>query len=282
MSAVMLASSAFRSITLRTRQLLPRVAVGTTRTLSGSSSEENLRKDLATCHRLIAHSGLDELHWNHISARVAGASTEGVRYLVTPGDKHFACMQPEDLALVDGHISGDLSNVTADVIHGAIYKARPDVGAILHLHSEAGMWVSCLPEQEPLKYYTQDAGGFWGKVAYYDFQGVADEHEEQADIVNAMEAKTAHDHLPDVLIMRNHGTTCCGQTIGEVYTKNFYLDRVCRLQMNLAQSGAAPTEIPEPVLAKMAKQFEDPQFKHGCEWPAMVEFAKVHLGCTWH
>ena len=112
--------------------------------------EHSLRRDLAIAHRLVAHNNQDELHWNHISAR--DPSWPAGKYLVTPGNKHFALIEPSDLVMMGG-ASNKLENVTADVIHGAVFLCRPDVQAIVHLHSEAGMYVSCLPGKDPLNYY---------------------------------------------------------------------------------------------------------------------------------
>lgn len=245
------------------------------------AAEQVLRRDLAIAHRLIAHAGMDELIWNHISARI-----EGGGYLVTPGNKHFACMTPNDLVLVGGDDEGagtganggGLENITADVIHGAIYRARPDVQAIVHLHSESGMYVSAL--EGGLKYYTQDAGAFYGKVAWHAFEGVATDHEEQKRIHDDITTKTPQGHLPDVLMMRQHGSTCCGESIGEAFVKNFYLERVCRVQMNLDQSAGTGVEVSDELLEKMSEQFRDPTLRHGCEWSAMVEYAEAFLGCN--
>ena len=126
-----------------------------------------------------------------------------------------------------------LENVTADVIHGAIYRARPDVKAIVHTHTEAGMYVSALEGKNPLKFYTQDAGAFFGRVAWHDFEGVATDHDEQTRIIQDMRTKTPEGFLPDVLMMRQHGSTCCGSNVGEAFVKNFYLERICRVQMNV-------------------------------------------------
>ena len=134
---------------------------------AAATALRSLRRDLAIAHRLVASYGMDELHWNHISARVAPGEDA---YFVTPGNKHFACMTPDDLVRLDdnGGAQGDggLQNVTADVIHGAIYRARPDVHAICHVHTQSAMYVSCLEGDSPLKFYTQDGGGFrQGRVA---------------------------------------------------------------------------------------------------------------------
>ena len=242
------------------------------------SVEKRLRRDLAIAHRLVAHNNQDELIWNHISAR--DPSWEKGKYLVTPGNKHFALIKPSDLILMGcNHSDKNLNNVTADVIHGAIYDARPDVNAIVHMHSEAGMYVSCLPGDNPLKFYTQDAGGFYGKIAWHDFCGVAVNFSEQESIHNDITRKTKEGYLPDILIMRQHGTTACGSSVGAAYVKNFYLDRVCRVQMNLDQSNATNVvEVSDDNLKLMAKQFQSTDLVHGCEWPAMVKYAENYLG----
>ena len=42
-------------------------------TLNGKDSPEwRTRQDLAACYRLVAHMGLEDLTYNHISARVPG------------------------------------------------------------------------------------------------------------------------------------------------------------------------------------------------------------------
>ena len=104
-----------------------------------------LRKDLAIAHRLLAHYKMDELTWNHSSVR---DPTNG-SFLITPGNKHFACIEPGDL--VDGNTK-DLKNITGNVIHGAVYQGRTDVNAIVHCHTPATVFISCLPDK--LKLYT--------------------------------------------------------------------------------------------------------------------------------
>ncbi|GAA0595182.1 class II aldolase/adducin family protein [Streptomyces crystallinus] len=77
---------------------------------------------------VMAHSG----HAN-LSARL-----DGDRLLLTPG--YVRGIRPEDLAVVsfDGQVlEGELQSVSAEIIamHSVVYRARPDVGAIIHTHS---------------------------------------------------------------------------------------------------------------------------------------------------
>ncbi|MEU8464482.1 class II aldolase/adducin family protein [Streptomyces sp. NPDC029003] len=79
---------------------------------------------------VMAHSG----HAN-LSARL-----DGERFLLTPG--FVRGLRPGDLATVglDGRVlGGELRSVSAEIIamHSTVYRARPDVGAIIHTHSPA-------------------------------------------------------------------------------------------------------------------------------------------------
>ena len=100
---------------------------------SHMAEEKAIRYDLAVAHRLTAKYGMDMLVWNHISARYRTGC------LITPGRKMWGQINPEDLVYSS-------SNVTADVIHDAVYSARPDIKAIIHLHTPAATAISCLEE----------------------------------------------------------------------------------------------------------------------------------------
>ena len=98
-----------------------------------------------------------------------------------------------------------------------------------------------------------------------DFEGVATDHDEQTRIIQDIRTKTPEGFLPDVLMMRQHGSTCCGSNVGETFVKNFYLEKVCRVQMNVDHGRRNGMELSAEVLAKMAGQFDSPSFRHGCE-----------------
>ncbi|MFI9064542.1 class II aldolase/adducin family protein [Streptomyces sp. NPDC053429] len=77
---------------------------------------------------VMSHSG----HAN-LSARIDGDS-----FLLTPG--FVRGIRPGDLAVVslDGQVlEGELRSVSAEIItmHSIVYRARPQVGAVIHTHS---------------------------------------------------------------------------------------------------------------------------------------------------
>lgn len=83
----------------------------------------------------------------NISVRVANG------YLMTPTNSSLGRLEAARLSLLDhewNHVSGDAPSKEV-VMHRAVYEARPEAGAIVHLHSTHVTALSCLaPGNEPL------------------------------------------------------------------------------------------------------------------------------------
>jgi TRAP transporter TAXI family solute receptor len=94
------------------------------------------RRQLAACVRLLHREGL--LTYNgHVSTRVPGADAFLIHTLVDSRSN----VAPERLAIVS--FDGDVIDAPSDCrppseypIHAEIYRARDDVGAVAHIHSE--------------------------------------------------------------------------------------------------------------------------------------------------
>ena len=117
---------------------------------SVSAAEWEARVNLAAAYRLCDHYGMSDMIYTHISARVPD---EPNRFLLNPHGLLFnemtaSCFLKVDL---DGNVvykpeleQGYGLHAAGFVIHSAIYKARPDVMAVMHTHTIAGMAVSSL------------------------------------------------------------------------------------------------------------------------------------------
>ena len=69
--------------------------------------------------------------------------------MITPGDALWDMVEPED-------ILKESDNITANIIHDALYSSSPEVGAVVHVHSPAAKAVSCL--EEGFIYLNQEVG----------------------------------------------------------------------------------------------------------------------------
>ena len=97
-------------------------------------------------------------------------------YLITPTNSSLGRLNPERLARLDAdfrHIAGDKPSKEV-FMHRAFYQARPDAGAVVHLHSTMATAVSCLPDLDqanpipPLTpYFVMRVGRHMPVVPYY-------------------------------------------------------------------------------------------------------------------
>lgn len=89
----------------------------------------------------------------HLSARGLSPGTSGnisLRvgdgWLVSPTNAALGSLNPESLAFIDAkgtHTSG-AAPTKEKFLHAAVYAARPDFGAIVHLHSTHAVAYACL------------------------------------------------------------------------------------------------------------------------------------------
>lgn len=216
-----------------------------------SPSEEQLRYDLAVAHRLTARYGMDMLTWNHISHRF------GDGCLITPGNKLFQDIRPQDLLVSS-------TNITADIIHASVYEARPDVNAIIHVHTPAATAISCL--EEGFVPYTQDSAYFYEKVVRYDWDGLSNKLEEGPLL------KAAVSSIPDcnTLLMDHHGYACFGKSVKEAWVLAYYFERACEVQCRVMASGGTPKKPNTRVMQGAAESSYLPEFAPGAaEWEAL-------------
>jgi len=227
-------------------------------------SEKEVRIELAACYRLIAHFGMDDLVFTHISARVPGTTNH---FFINPYGTHFSEITASSLVKIDldGNIvesTDHTVNQAGFVIHSAVHAARHDVACVLHTHTRSGVAVSCLAEGLlPLNQFSLQ---FFNRIAYHDYEGVALDLDERQRLVADLGDRR-------ILILRNHGLLTAGRTIPEAFSLMYYLDQSCRIQMDIMASGGKMLLVPGQLAEKTARQFEREDSSYGQrEWPALL------------
>jgi len=110
------------------------------------SEEARLREAICRFGRSIFERGLTSGSSGNISARLSDG-----RWLTTPTNSSLGWLDPARLSLLDGNgrlVSGDAPTKELP-LHTALYDARPDAGAIVHLHSTHSVAVSMLTDVDP-------------------------------------------------------------------------------------------------------------------------------------
>jgi ribulose-5-phosphate 4-epimerase/fuculose-1-phosphate aldolase len=244
------------------------------RSLKGkvSPAEWQARVDCACAYRLVKHFGMDDLIYNHISARIPGSE----EFLLNPMGLTYDEICASALIKVDlaGKVLSEPEfpkglgykfNPAGYVIHGAIHEARPELHCVIHTHSLAGMAVSSL--KKGLLPMTQTAMRF-ARVGYHDYEGVVLELDERERLLASLGDC-------EVMFLRNHGLLAVGKTVAEAFNNMYRLERACRSQL-LAQSAADEIVLPPlPVIRKTADLYR-PGTRRTMgllEWPAMRRLA---------
>jgi ribulose-5-phosphate 4-epimerase/fuculose-1-phosphate aldolase len=232
-----------------------------------SDAEWAARVDLAAAYRLTDHYGMSDMIYTHISARVPD---EPHCFLVNPHGMLFGEITASSLLKVD--LDGKLRyapdngyglHSAAFVIHSAIYRARPDLGAAMHTHTVAGMAVSAL--KCGLLPLTQTAMRFYTRLAYHDFAGPERDPGERDRLA-------AHLGDKNVMILRNHGLLTVGPTVPEAFNRMYGLERACQAQL-AAMACNTELNLPPPEVIEKAVAMYGPEAvrPYGIlEWPALL------------
>jgi ribulose-5-phosphate 4-epimerase/fuculose-1-phosphate aldolase len=179
----------------------------------------------------------------NISVRLADG------YLVTPTNSSLGRLDPERLARLDPefrHRGGDKPSKEV-FMHRAFYTARPEIGAVVHLHSTMATAVACLPDVDagnpipPLTpYFVMRVGRRMPVVPYYR---PGDPAMEPAIAKAARDARA--------VLLANHGPVVSGRTLVDAVYAAEELEEAAKLFLLLR--GAAPrlltTEQVDALLA---------------------------------
>jgi ribulose-5-phosphate 4-epimerase/fuculose-1-phosphate aldolase len=233
-----------------------------------TAAEQQVRRDLAACYRLVALHGWDDLIFTHISARVPD---EPSHFLINPYGLLFEEITASSLVKIDlnGQVVGTSAypvNPAGFTIHSAIHEVRHDAFCVMHLHTLDGTAVSSDPKG--LLPLNQTAQLVSEHLAYHDYEGVAVDHAERPRLQKDLGDK-------DMMLLRNHGTLAVGRSCADAFLKMYFLERACAMQVRTLSTVSSDQVYPtDPgVIAKNAALMQAAGAKDLAEklvWPALL------------
>ena len=204
-----------------------------------------MRVDLAACYRLCNLQGWEDLIFTHMSARVPGSDGH---YLINPYGLLFDEVTASNLVKIaaDGTILEDeLSmgyNPGGFTIHGAVHEGRADAHCVIHLHTVAGVAVSC--QKDGLLPLQQGSLMISADLAYHDYEGIALDLDERERLIKNLGHKNN-------MILKNHGLLTVGPTIADAFLAMFNLQRACEIQVRALSANVTQVD-PRIVAGAMA------------------------------
>ena len=168
--------------------------------------------------------------------------------LITPSGIPPRELAPDIIVAMDldGHWSGNVKPSSEWALHSAIYKARPEIHAVVHAHPDHCVALSCARLSLPAFHYR--IAGFGGddvRCSRYATFGSPD----LADAtVEAMENRTA-------CLLANHGMVTAGFTLSEAYGRALKLETLARQYM-LCRSFAEPVLLNDNELVDVKQRYK--------------------------
>jgi HCOMODA/2-hydroxy-3-carboxy-muconic semialdehyde decarboxylase len=196
-------------------------------TSDDNAIDPQLREDLVDANHILFNQGVLDA-FGHVSARHPRRPD---RFLLSrnlaPALVAIDDIQTFDL---DGNVVDDDRRVYLErFIHGEIYRARADVGAVVHSHSQSVVPFSVVKSAtfRPLSHM----GGFLGDGAarfeIRDFAGDASDLLVRNGALGAALAKSLGNR--HVVLMRGHGSTVVGPTLKHAVYRAIYTEVNARL-----------------------------------------------------
>jgi 3-dehydro-4-phosphotetronate decarboxylase len=172
-------------------------------------------------------------------------------YLMTPTNSSLGRLEPERLSKLDRdfrHVGGDKPSKEV-FMHRAFYLARPDAGAVVHLHSTQATAVSCLPDVDPSNpippltpYFVMRVGRRMPIIPYYR---PGDPAMEPAINTAARDARA--------VLLANHGPVVSGKTLTDAVYAAEELEESAKLFLLLR--GQTPRLLTAPQVDDLLTTF---------------------------
>jgi L-fuculose-phosphate aldolase len=207
-------------------------------------NHRGLREEVARVAKQLIDSGLV----TGTSGNVSASTPEG-DVLMTPSGIDYGELEPNDVVLVGvaGEVlEGSLQPSTETPMHTGIYRARPEVGAVVHTHSVFATTLACLGWTIPPVHYMLTTLSEDGEIplAPYTTYGT----EQLADY-----AAEALGESRNACLLQNHGTITVGDSPEEAFSRTVVLEEMAEIYYRTRVAGGPVLLAPEQVEDVAAK-----------------------------
>lgn len=208
-----------------------------------NSETDALRNKVFETAMKMTRAGLVVAKEGNVSARLPGEE----KIAITPSQIPYDVMKPEDILVVDfneGVVLGKLDPSIETKMHVAIYRARGDVGGVIHTHSPYATALACVNGKIPpiLDEQTVFLGGEV-ETTPYNLSGTTE--------IAANAAQALRDR--DATLLANHGTICCGKNLDEALRNAILVEALAKILVTAKTMGEI-TLVPAGVV-EVQKQY---------------------------
>lgn len=204
---------------------------------------DETRRDVAAWGLRLERSGLLGHTAGNISARVGPGHVA-----ITPSGMRYDEIAAEDVVVVtlDGHVVDGMRVPSSELpMHLALYQARPDAGAIVHMHSTYATTLAVLGLSIPAVHYSiATLGASCVPLAPYATYGTD-------DLAERVRAAIGH---ADGALLAHHGAVALGADLAGAASAAETLEFLARTYY-LARLAGEPVILPDDEIARVQRRF---------------------------
>ena len=204
-------------------------------------SERDLRAVLIAALQRLDALGLNRGSTGNLSHRL------GEGFLITPTGMGAADLGPDDLVWLgpDGTSRGRWQPSSEWHFHQAIYRARPELQAVVHTHRPQATALACLRRELPAFHYmVAVAGGDSVRCAPYHLFGT---EALSGAVVQALQDRKA-------CLLATHGLVAAGANLAEAMKVTVEIESLCQSYL-LALAAGEPVLLSAHEMASVLERF---------------------------
>lgn len=201
---------------------------------------QSLRDQLAWACRILAAEGYADLTLGHVSAR----GPEGEVWIKRKGVA-LDEVEPDDVVSLD---DTDAVLHLETVLHTGVYRAREDVGAVVHGHPPHATALGATTAE--LALLTHDGILFADGVGRFDDPDLIVDDDQGDRVASALGRRRA-------VLMQNHGVLVVGKDVPWAVLTAITLERAARLQSIASTLGELRPIAPELALQLLPVKYRD-------------------------
>jgi L-ribulose-5-phosphate 4-epimerase len=211
-----------------------------------------VRDDVATLHGELVRYGLVVWTGGNVSGRVPGADL----FVIKPSGVSYDDLAPANMILcdLDGNVipgtpGSERSPSSDTAAHAYVYRNMPDVGGVVHTHSDYAVAWAARGEEIPCV-ITAMADEFGGPIPVGPFAIIGD------DSIGRGIVETLSGHRSRAVLMRNHGPFTIGVSAKDAVKAAVMVEDVART-VHIARQGGELVPIPQEAIDSLYARYQN-------------------------
>jgi L-ribulose-5-phosphate 4-epimerase len=213
---------------------------------------QTVREDVAALHGELVRNGLVIWTGGNVSGRVPGADL----FVIKPSGVSYDDLAPENMILCDldgavvpGSAGSDRSPSSDTAAHAYVYRNMPEVGGVVHTHSDYATAWAARGEEIPCV-ITAMADEFGGPIPIGPFAIIGD------DSIGRGIVQTLSGHRSRAVLMQNHGPFTIGKDARDAVKAAVMVEDVART-VHIARQGGELVPIPQAAIDSLFNRYQN-------------------------